>query len=234
MIHQINYSIFGRFPEIACKTLWTENENFAPGKENAEKLFLSVLESEGVPAENLARAEQIHGGNVETVIHSGIARQCDGLITDSEDLNLLIRTADCAAVMVYDPVSKAVGNWHSGWRGTFDGIVGRGILRMIREFGSNPADFYVAVGPSAHACCYEVGREFYDFFPAQYFRQENKKIFLNLPAVILDQLSETGIPQERIELSGECTFCSEYQLPSYRRTKTQNRLLNVISRKSAD
>ena len=49
-------------------------------------------------------------------------RDIDGLITDVPGLTLVTFYADCVPLYFADPVHKAVGLSHSGWRGTAAGI----------------------------------------------------------------------------------------------------------------
>jgi polyphenol oxidase len=42
----------------------------------------------------------------------------DGLITRLEGVPILILVADCLPVLFFDPVHKAIGLAHAGWRGT--------------------------------------------------------------------------------------------------------------------
>jgi len=85
-----------------------------------------------------------------------------------------------------------------------------------------------AVSPMIRGCCYEVGQEFYHAFEDKYLESRHGKIFFHLDKVIKDQLLSAGIKSKHIDFSTECTRCSPLELPSYRRDKTQNRLLNVI------
>lgn len=92
----------------------------------------------------------------------------DGMLTRVPGLLLAIQTADCLPVLLVDPEHHAVGAFHAGWRGTLARVVEKGVGRMRREFGSDPARLLAAIGPGARACCYEVGRELRDRFESQF------------------------------------------------------------------
>ena len=92
----------------------------------------------------------------------------DGLITNTPGLLLAIQTADCLPVLLVDPVCKAVGAFHAGWRGTLARIVEKGAGEMRRWFGTEPRDLLAAIGPGIHKCCYEVGEEVRQQFEAQF------------------------------------------------------------------
>ena len=92
----------------------------------------------------------------------------DGMLTRVPGILLAVQTADCIPVLVVDPENHAVGAFHAGWRGTVARVVEKGIGRMRKEFGSDPAKLVAAIGPGARACCYEVGRELRDRFESQF------------------------------------------------------------------
>ena len=92
----------------------------------------------------------------------------DGLITNTPGLLLAIQTADCLPVLLVDPVGRAVGVFHAGWRGTLARIVEKGAGEMRRWFGADPRDLHAAIGPGIHNCCYEVGEELRQQFEAQF------------------------------------------------------------------
>ena len=94
--------------------------------------------------------------------------QGDGLITNRPGMVLAVRVADCLPVLMADPVRRAVGAFHAGWRGTLARIVEKGVGEFRRQFGSDPADMQAAIGPGIHRCCYQVSEDFRDKFRAQF------------------------------------------------------------------
>jgi YfiH family protein len=92
----------------------------------------------------------------------------DGLITSTPGLLLSIQTADCLPVILVDPMRRAVGLFHAGWRGTVKRIVEKGVGEMRRHFGTRPRDLKAVIGPGIRGCCYEVGSEIRDQFESQF------------------------------------------------------------------
>ena len=86
-----------------------------------------------------------------------IIRDVDALITNERAVPLMLRYADCVPVLCYDPVRRAVGVIHAGWRGTVKKIVTRTVQAMVREYGTRPADLVACIGPAVGPCCYNVG-----------------------------------------------------------------------------
>lgn len=133
------------------------------------KLFLREL---GAVHAKLVTTKQVHSGMIHRVTRENSADvsnlKGDGLITNEPELLLGIRTADCVPVLVVDPVNRAVGAFHAGWRGTVARIVERGVGLMQAEFGSNPAKLHAAIGPAIGQCCYSVGEELVHEFESQF------------------------------------------------------------------
>jgi copper oxidase (laccase) domain-containing protein len=71
----------------------------------------------------------------------------------------MLRFADCLPVLLYDPVRRAIGLAHAGWRGTLKGIAAKTALTMVEAYGSRPADIVAGLGPCIGPCCYQVGTE---------------------------------------------------------------------------
>ncbi len=90
----------------------------------------------------------------------------DGLVTNVKGIALAVFTADCVPIYFVDPVREAIGLAHSGWRGTVSNMAGKMIERMMQEFGTDPKDLIIAIGPSICQNCYEV-----DETVAEAFRQ---------------------------------------------------------------
>ncbi len=92
----------------------------------------------------------------------------DGLLTDVPGILLTIQTADCIPVLLFDPVHRAIGAFHAGWRGTLARIVERAVGSMRLLYGSNPEDILAAIGPGIGPESYAVGEEVRHDFESQF------------------------------------------------------------------
>ena len=95
----------------------------------------------------LAGAAQVHGGRAAVITSLDQAREedipaVDILVTTVPGLGLLIKQADCQAVMFYDPVNRVVANVHAGWRGQVLNILSETVRLLQSRFGTRPADLY--------------------------------------------------------------------------------------------
>ena len=79
------------------------------------------------------------------------------MITNLPGVALAILVADCAPLVLYDPVRRAIGVAHSGRVGTIKGVVPKTIAAMTVTFGSAPGDLLIGIGPAIGAASYEIG-----------------------------------------------------------------------------
>jgi YfiH family protein len=178
----------------------------------------------GIDASALVAGRQVHGIHVQVVDEQHRGRgalriedaipQTDALITRTPGLPLIIYTADCVPVLVYDPVEHAVGLAHAGWRGTVGNIAGSVVAAMSAAFGSRPANLIVRLGPSIGPCCYEVGDEVIDAWRASGVEHLVEAIDPREPRDYLDlwranslAFEAAGVLADHVESSGICTRC---------------------------
>ena len=175
-----------------------------------ESIFLSALGVSNMP---LALLNQVHGDTVIHVTQPGIIPNADALVTNTPNLLLVIQTADCVPLLFYDPVQKAVGAAHAGWRGTKLNIAGKTVQFMINHFHSDPSNILAFIGPSIGPCCFEVGDEVLTEFDSKYHTSKNT---INLWQVNKDQLLDAGLSSDNIEVSHLCTVCHQSYFFSHR------------------
>ena len=181
----------------------------------------------------LAGAAQVHGGRAAVITSLDQARaedipEVDILVTTVPGLGLLIKQADCQAVMFYDPVNRVVANVHCGWRGQVSNILGETVRLLQSRFGTRPADLYAAVGPSLGPCCAEFNNFRGEFSPALWDYQVRPTYF-DLWRLSRDQLATAGLLPERLDLAGLCTRCGADDFYSYRRDRVTGRQGAVIA-----
>ena len=184
-------------------------------------------------------SDQTHTTNLRVVTKAdrgkGITKErdysdIDGLVTNVPGLILSTFFADCVPLYFIDPVHKAIGLTHSGWRGTVGKIGKKTVELMASEYGSNPADIIAAIGPSICMDCYEVSEdvalEFANKFPVEAGKTEaNKEVLINkgngkyqldLWGANYRVLVEALIRPENISVSDVCTCCNPDYLFSHR------------------
>lgn len=188
----------------------------------------------GFSPEDIVTSDQTHTANVRVITAedrgNGITKprpytDVDGMISNVPGLVLATFYADCVPLYFADPVHKAVGLSHSGWRGTAAGIGAVTVKELQKHYGTRPEDIYAAVGPSICQDCYEVSEdvilEFQKTFSRElwkdiFYRKENGKYQLNLWEANRQILLGAGILPEHISMPNLCTCCNPEFLYSHR------------------
>ena len=152
----------------------------------------------------------------------------DGTITNRKNVLLTTVHADCLAVFCYDPVKEAIGLCHAGWRGTCAGIAMEMVEKMEEEYGCDPEDLQVYIGPGISQCCFEAGMEVAEAFAENWTFAEdyitrtpedvaNGKCHIDIKGINQEQLELMGISTDQIRVSEHCTCCEPQLFCSYRR-----------------
>jgi len=152
----------------------------------------------------------------------------DALLTRLPGVALMIKQADCQAIILYDPGRKAIGNVHCGWRGNVLDIIGHTVQAMTDVFGSRPQDILACISPSLGPCCAEF-KNFQQEFPPSLWRYVVRPDHFDLWAISRGQLLSAGILPEHIEIAGICTKCRRDEFFSYRGEKITGRSGTVVA-----
>jgi len=198
---------------------------------NVEENYRRIANALGIKLENMVLSNQVHENKIRVVADTdrgkGIIRESDirgvdGLVTNLKQVALVTFYADCVPVFLFDPVKKAIGLVHSGWRSTLMEISKEAVMKMKEEFGCDPRDIESAIGPSIGKCCFEVGEEVAEEFEAkllwsvEYITKEEQKYFIDLPLIIKRTLLNVGLDETKILLSDICTKCNKDMFFSHR------------------
>jgi len=145
----------------------------------------------------------------------------DGILTNSPNVTLLMRFADCVPILLFDPQKKVVGVAHAGWQGTIKKVSQTIIKKMVEFYNCKPADIYAGIGPSIGPDHYDVGKTVIDAVNEHLpdIRDEilsytHGKTILNLWKANLLLLQDVGL--KNIEISEICTSCNIKDWYSYR------------------
>lgn len=161
----------------------TMNLSFTRGddKTAVEENYRRLAAAMEVDYEKFVFTDQTHTVNVRKVTAAdagkGITKErdykdVDGLITNEPGLVLSTFFADCVPLYFVDPVHRAIGMSHSGWRGTVARMGKVTLEAMQREYGTNPADTICAIGPSICQDCYEVSGDVAEEFAKEFVGHE--------------------------------------------------------------
>ena len=143
----------------------------------------------------------------------------DAVVTNLEGVEIGVKTADCVPLVLIG--EEWFGVAHVGWRGLSSGIVERSLEVLSRW--EDLRRVFAFVGPAAKACCYEVGEEFRDMFEG--LVERDGRLYMDLQEAVVTRLKEAGVGS--VGIYERCTICSP-QLPSYRRDRTEDRILTSV------
>lgn len=144
-------------------------------REHVQENFRRIADVLGCKPMDMVTTRQTHSTNIRRVQREdggqGVVlpldqedEGVDGLVTNAPGLALCAFGADCCTLYFADPVKKAIGLAHAGWRGTVCNMAGKMVQRMTEEFGTDPGDLLVAIGPSICQSCYEVDEKVAEAF----------------------------------------------------------------------
>ncbi|MFP3155386.1 peptidoglycan editing factor PgeF [Lachnospiraceae bacterium ZAX-1] len=221
--------------------------------ESVKENFRRIADAMNVDYNKFVFADQTHTTNIRAVTESdaghGITKKknffdVDGLITNVPGLVLATFYADCVPLYFLDPVNKAIGLSHSGWRGTRNRMGRATIEAMRKAYGTRAEDLMCAIGPSICRDCYEVGEEVAEQFLEEFKskaeellwekRMEEKAVSEGIDGTKVKQdvvlkkyqldlwraneivLEEAGVIPTNIATTNICTCCNAKLLFSHR------------------
>lgn len=174
--------------------------------------------------------EQVHSAHVAPVgaLHAGTRweqsegalAETDGLVTATPFLPLTILVADCLPIALVDGRRGAAAAIHAGWRGLAAGIIPAAVGLLASAWESRPGDLTAWIGPGIGACCYAVGPEVADRFPAHTHREEGT-LRVDLRAAATAALAAVDVPPDRVEGLPLCTCCERELFFSHRRAAAE-------------
>lgn len=201
---------------------WSEASDGNGKDPNVQAAILRALE---LKDSQLVQAQQVHGKNV-VVIQKDSANlwpQTDGFISALPSRVLAVFAADCMPIGLWDHTRIAIV--HAGWRGIVGGI----IEEALNQF-PNKNEVQAFLGPHIQNCCYQVTEEILPHFSSSAVIHAEEKIYLSLTIAAKERLFRAGMGDSQIKRIGPCTACSK-NLYSFRRDKTEKRLLSFIYKK---
>lgn len=237
----IHSGLFGKFPELVfgfstkqggispepyCMNLSSSAGDDIENVKINRRIFFETL---GISESNVTLQKQIHSTTINYSPAPSYYEDCDAVYTDKKNNYLAVSTADCIPVFLYDPGKRIVAGIHSGWKGTHGKIVTGTIEKLKSEFSVNPSELYAYIGPGISQEKYEVGPEVGKLFSSEVSIQRNGKYFVDLKKDNFNQLINSGLKRENIEVSDLCTFTEKDLLHSYRRDGVKSgRMFGVI------
>ena len=210
--------------------------NLAPGRGDAaeavEENYRRLCAAVDVDPARLVLAKQVQGTTIRACTEDdagkGRAKErdytADGLVTNVPGLPLVVFSADCGIILLYDPENRAAGAVHAGWRGCAAGILEKAAEAMARAYGTRPEKLLAAVGPCIGPCCFETDGDVPEAMRAAlgreaepYLSRRGAKWHVDLAGLNRQWLLRAGLLPEHIDLCGLCTACRRDLFWSHRK-----------------
>ena len=185
----------------------------------------------GVDEHRAVLSKQVHEDNIRHVTAEdcgkGLFRDrdytsVDAMVTDTPGIPLVVFSADCGTILLYDPVQEAIGAVHAGWRGVASGLAAKTVRRMQEAFGTEPGDLLAATGPSIGACCFETDddvpeamRRVLGAAAEPYMVRRGEKWHIDLKGINALWLRQAGV--QHIDVCPDCTGCHPERWWSHRK-----------------
>ena len=165
--------------------------------------------------------------DVKSDLYGKLHYEADGMMTAIPGVALVVFSADCIPVLLYDPVRRVIAALHSGWRGTAAGIVTRAVERMEEVYGCRPENILAAIGPGIGPCCFETHEDVPNAMTAALGVRatpfitpiQHGKFLVDLKGINAMRLERAGLAPEHIAVSGDCTACQPDKYWSHRVTQ---------------
>lgn len=232
VVHGFSTRVGGvsRFPYTSLNMGLAVGDDLGKVRDNRDRYLLAL----GISPRQAVAPHFVHSNIVLPVSRQQAGRgiysyqdavgDADGLVTQDKGVALFITFADCPPVLFLDPVKKAIGACHAGWRGTANGIAMETVRLMQQRFGSQPEDILACIGPAIDQDHFEVGQDVYDAVSAHSLRPERLlaanargRWQFNIWQANVDQLLSAGLTADHISVVEVSTFLRNDLFYSHRR-----------------
>ena len=232
----IEYIQFKKLLDYGIKHAYTlkgNDINFRSNSEEEKSSYKKIFDALDLDVKTLVKPFQSHTSNVkciDKIMSTKDLKNIDGLITNKKNITLVTTNADCILFLLYDPIKKVIANVHSGWRGTFQKIVEKAVVKMINYYNSNPNDILCFICPSIRKCHFEVDEDvkmlcedIFDFTgrTSEFIEKAEIKDGVQkykIDTILINKilLTELGIKDENIIDCNICSVCNSDKISSFR------------------
>jgi len=225
------FDVLSKFPEVIHGISSRNYRNMSFYRGDQEKIAKNreyFLNEVGISINNIVVPEIVHGSKIVVVKKADIGRGAksaetdikgvDGLVTKDAGVGLMATVADCFAILSYDPVCRAVGLTHAGWRGIEGGVVAN-LIEAMESIGCQKDNILFSVGPGICQKHFVVRNDVLDKFLRRYPQAtfvRNKDGYVDLRKAILSDFKDNHISSHNIEISTICPACQNGIFGSYR------------------
>lgn len=136
--------------------------------------------------------------------------ECDGLITNKNNVFLFFVTGDCLPIAFCDPKKKAIALVHGSRHNLLKGVITKTLAKFKNLYNSDPKDIVVEIGPSIGPCCYKGDKTKHTKFTEEelqpYLFETDTEFGMDIWQYAEDLLEKSGIPKDNINNQRICTY----------------------------
>lgn len=244
----VEFIQFKKLLELGIKhayTLKNDGMNFRSTAKEQDESYKRIFDAIGLDEKTRVKPKQRHTSQIkciERVMTLDELENVDGLITNKPNLALVTTNADCILFFMYDPVKKVIANVHSGWRGTFQKIAEKAIVKMKTNYGSKAEDILIFINPSIRKCHFEVEEDVKllcedifqftkrtnEFIEKGEEKEGKQKYFIDTVKINMILFEDLGIRKENIIDCQICSVCNKDKVHSYRSEGKDFKLATAI------
>ena len=199
---------------------------------NVEENYRRVCALMGVGVNDCAVTKQVHSSVVRIVteadrhpVGTTIPYVADGIVTNIKRLPLMCFSADCIPVLLEDEAAGVIAAVHCGWKGSVADIISEAVAAM-QSLGAESRRIHAALGPAIGACCFETDSDVPEAVDkwlgegsVTYTLRADGKYLVDLRKANALRLESLGVLESNIDISDECTMCSNRKYWSHRYTR---------------
>lgn len=232
----LEYIQFKKLLKLGIKHAYTlkgENLDFSQNSAFEKASYDRLSKALEIDEKTLIKPVQMHTSYVkciDQILDSSQLQNVDGLITNQKGIALTTKNADCILFLFYDPVKKVIANVHSGWKGTFQKIAEKTVVKMMNFYGCNPQDILVFICPSIRKCHFEVDEDVKDLCTEIFgftnrleeiievgeIKGEKTKYLIDTVLINQILLEDLGVKKSNIIDCGICSVCNQDKIHSAR------------------
>ena len=244
----IEYIQFKKLLKYGIKHAYTlkgENIDFSFDQPLNSSSYKKLCEALEIDINSVVQPVQTHTDKVKCinkVMSSEELQNVDGLITDKRNITLTSKNADCILFLFYDPVKQVIANIHSGWRGTFQKIAEKAVIKMMNYYGCKAQDILCFICPSIREDHFEVDEDVKELCESIFHFTGRTSEFIkpgeivegiqkyNIDTVLINKilLLDLGIKEKNIIDSELCSVCNKDKIESVRVDKEKSRRATAI------
>lgn len=241
------FSFFQDYPQLVHGVFDKSYGDFSPNHDSSSKVKKNLQKAAKkleISPTDIVAVNQVHGTNIvniKTTREKQVVRNekvdADGLITNLPNTFLLLKTADCIPLFIFDPKKNIVGLIHVGWRGAMGKIHEKVIGKMESTFNSKRKNLLIGLGPSICAKCYITADKPQQAALHHWKKHISKKPdgwHVDLTGFVIDTLVRCKLPKKNIEMINQCTCESDKWFSHVRSKKSgesEGRFASIIGLK---